>query len=71
MGHVSAVHGSVEGKRLLFLGFEPWTMYPIANRSTESATKSLSFGVIVSAHSFLWLRIGMLGGSNCQNSLLL
>ena len=31
-----------------------------------SASKSLRSGVIVSAHSFLWLRIGMLGGSNCQ-----
>lgn len=66
MGPISAVDGSREGKHLLFLGFEPWTVYPVANRYTKSASKSLSFGVIVSAHSFLWLRIGTLGGSNCQ-----
>ena len=55
---------------MILLGFEPWTVYPVANRYTESTSKSLRFGFIVSAHSFLWLRISTLGGSNCQKQFV-
>lgn len=50
---------------LLLLGFEPWAVYPAANRYTKSASKSLRFGVIVSVHSFLWLRRDTLSKTVC------